>query len=138
MSTKDIVVTTPKNQVAKAVYEAKSCIDSGGGKYYRHFPSRPKHIAIGSKVFYVEDGFVRGFAMVVEIFCGKAFADPNTGMIVSIEESPLKQDGYTVVTDAASWKWIKPIPMQGFQNYRYFDSSQVSVIGTWRDPKPKV
>lgn len=38
--------------------------------------------------------------------------------------------------NASEWKWIKPIPMKGFQGWRYFDATCTEIIGNWLDPKP--
>ena len=61
----DIIVTTPKSRMADAAREAAECIANEGGEYFRRF-SRfqvPK-IDIGERVYYVEDGYIRGFAVV--------------------------------------------------------------------------
>lgn len=125
----DIIVTTPKNKIRVAEEEARQCIEAGGGFYFRTFRSRPKRLAVGSRIFYVEDGFIRGFGVVSEIVYGTMICD-TTGHDWS--------EGYHAVMPANSWKWIKPIPMKGFQGWRYFDNPRTRVVGGWRDPKPAV
>jgi len=63
----DIIVTTPKSQMENAKKEARECIEAGGGVYFRRLASRPVQLKIGERVFYVEDGYVRGFAIVDRI-----------------------------------------------------------------------
>lgn len=125
---KDIIVTTPKDKMELAAQEANECIRAGGGCYFRTFRVRPRELAHGSRVFYVEDGFIRGFATVSEIqngsmICGTSGYDWG--------------EGYHAFMDAKSWKWIKPIPMKGFQGWRYFDGSKVKVVGGWLEDKPR-
>lgn len=125
----DIIVTTPKNKMGLAAEEARQCIEGGGGFYFRTFRNRPTRLQIGSRIFYVEDGFVRGFGVVSEVFegtmtCGTSGEDWG--------------EGYHAIMQADSWKWIKPIPMKGFQGWRYFQTKGIKVIGGWLDPKPSI
>ena len=124
----DIIVTTPKSQMANAAQEAADCIKDGGGQYFRRLP-RFTNIQRGDRVYYVEDGYVRGFAVVSRIEWGHRLCE-TTG-----RQWP---DGMYAVMDAASWQWIKPIPMRGFQGYHcaQFERGEVAVIGGWKDPRP--
>ena len=126
---KDIIVTTPKNKMAVAEKEARGCIEAGEGFYFRTFRNTPRYLGVGSHIFYVEDGFVRGFGVVSEIRngnmqCGTTGHDWGYGT--------------HAVMQADSWKWVKPIPMKGFQGWRYFDSKDFKVVGNWLDPKPTI
>jgi hypothetical protein len=126
----DIVVTTPKNQMASAAREATACIVAGGGEYHRKLHCIPQKCGKGSKVFYVEDGYIRGFAVVKGFLVYPAgFTCDTTGQVWP--------PGAYVVLPADSWKWIKPIPMKGFQGWRYFDHP-FEVIGGWLDEKPSL
>lgn len=125
----DILVTTPKKEMDIAEREAKDCIDSGGGSYFRKFVRKPKDLNIGDKVFYVEDGYIRGFAIVSDIIDGNMRCNTsgkNWG------------DAYYAIMDSKTWKWIDPIPHKGFQGWRYFDSKDIEVVGGWKDSRPKV
>ena len=126
----DIIVTTPKSQIANAAQEAADCIKAGGGEYFRKLP-RTCYVTRGDRVYYVEDGYVRGFAVVSRIEWGNRLCE-TTG-----RHWP---DGMYVVMDATSWQWIEPIPMRGFQSYHHadFKPGQVRVVGGWMDPRPAV
>lgn len=127
-SKKDIIVTTPKSEIENAKKEADNCIKNNGGYYFRRLNSKPKHIDIGSKIFYVEDGYVRGYGVISEIKNSKKECS-TTGKQY--------EEGIYVTFLAASWKWIKPISMKGFQGWKYFDSSvKFEVIGDWKSDKP--
>lgn len=143
----DIIVTTPKGQMANAAQEAADCIANGGGEYFRHFADhcRP-NIEPGERVFYVENGYLRGFAVVSRAEWSSAETCQATGRQWN--------SGFYVYMDAASWQWITPIAMIGFQGYQYakteIDKSGLAQIhirgrwqylrlaGDWRDPRPEV
>jgi hypothetical protein len=149
----DIIVTTPRSQMQVAAREAADCIRHGGGQYFRRFHSTayPQRLGVGDRVYYVEDGYVRGFAVVCRtLHSPDCRACDSTGRKWS--------QGFFVFMDAASWRWISPIPMKGFQGFRYARSAEgsnpnvierftadgeqevawVEIIGGWRDPKPEV
>lgn len=125
---KNIIVTTPKTEMKHAAEEAEYAKKNPGTQYYRFFPNCPKHCKPDSKVFYVEDWYIRGFAIVDSISAAGDLAGCISGPT---------QRGYYVFMNADSWKWTKPIPMKGFQGFRYFDG-EYEVVGDWLDPKPEV
>ncbi|MCJ7543676.1 MAG: hypothetical protein MUP47_03760 [Phycisphaerae bacterium] len=130
----NIIVTTPKTQIPAAAAEARDCILAGGGRYFRRFPSRhaPGKLNIGDRVYYVEDGFVRGYALICEL----RWSDGGEICQTTGRRWP---PGYYVFLDVRTWKWIAPIPLRGFQGFKYvtrdFDR-QVRIIGDWLAPKP--
>lgn len=126
---RDIIVTTPKKKSHIAAEEARRCIEAGSGFYFRTFRNKPKDLKVGTKIFYVEDGYIRGFGTVSEIIDGQMECG-TTGHDWG--------DGYHAVMPADSWKWIKPIRMQGFQGWRYFEAKGIRIIGDWLDKKPEV
>ena len=136
----DIIVTTPKSRMREAAEEAEDCKRAGGGEYFRRFSRRPP-VEPGDRVYYVEDGYVRGFAVVARLEAHEGLRCQTT----SREWPP----GWYVFMDATTWRWIRPIPMKGFQGYRRAEGyltrfpnnplasvSFVMVIGGWLDPKP--
>lgn len=145
----DIIVTTPKGQMANAAAEAADCIRNGGGEYFRRFhpTAYPRQIAVGSRVYYVEDRFIRGFAVVSLLLHSPAgMTCDTTGRVWS--------QGFYVFMDATSWQWVCPIPMRGFQGFRYVEwgggddsrnnivsgmggfTGPLEIVGNWRDPRP--
>ena len=128
----DIIVTTPKSQMDTAAQEAENVKASGGGFYFRNLGQHcPRDLEEGDRIFYVEDGFVRGFAIITWVTETPGLVCDTTGR----QFGP----GWYAISDAESWKWIRPIPMQGFQGWRYFDAlDSLEVIGDWLDPKPAV
>lgn len=126
----DLIVTTPLADRAIAAQEARNAIANGGGRYFRQLRNRPKRLRAGDRVFYVEAGYVRGFAIVDEIRNG-AECCTTTGRHFA---------GWLVFMDARSWTWIRPIPMSGFQGFRYATHDlldQVEVVGGWFEPMPE-
>ena len=130
INTKNIVVTTPKSEMQNSADEAKECIKQHGGYYFRKLgKNRPVGIAGGSKIYYVEDGYVRGFGVIASVV-EKSYECEYTNRSWG--------EGWYAIIPACTWKWIRPIPMRGFQGFRYFNDSSVEVIGEWLDPKPEV
>lgn len=129
---RDIIVTTPKSEMANAAAEAAALAAEGyEGFYFRAFSHIP-NVQRGSRVYYVEDGFVRGYALVSHVSAQDGTQCDTTNRL-------WKGVG-TVFMSASTWTWIRPIPMKGFQGYRYADFPPVMIhaVGTCRDPKPKV
>lgn len=129
----DIIVTTPKFQIANAAQEAADCIADGGGDYFRRFTPPGPDINIGERVFYVEDGFVRGFAVVSRVAnIPRTMQCDTTGRWYA--------PGFYIFMPANSWRWIRPIVMCGFQNYRYIQPqlNQCEIVGNWLDKRPSV
>jgi len=132
----DIIVTTPKSRMMKeAAQEAADCIAAGGGEYFRRFHRKPPVRPL-DRVYYVEDGYVRGFAQVSRV------EEFDHGFVCATTNRWFSR-GWYVFMHATSWKWIKPIPMTGFQGYRlaHYDVQHrfldVVILGSWLDDKPK-
>ncbi len=125
----DIIVTTPKSQMKQAAEEARQCIAQGGGHYFRRFAFRPR-IEPGDRVYYVEDGYVRGFARVVSVRTqGETWCD-TTGRAFP--------PGTYVIMAAKTWLWVEPVPMKGFMGLRYAPVAwrEIEVVGDWLAPRP--
>ena len=130
----DLIITTPKCEMKNAKLEAEKCIKDGGGIYFRRFSTKdyPKKVKVGDKVFYVEDGHIRGFAVINNIV--------NSQVNVFCSTTGKKYfPGFYIEMDAKSWQWIEPIRMDGFQRFRYVkERFEYKVVGSWLDPKPEV
>jgi hypothetical protein len=128
----DIIVTTPKAQMETAALEAENIKEAGGGFYFRYLGrQRPKHFDPGDRVFYVEDGFIRGFAYATDV-------TDTPGMVCDTSGRQFRA-GYYAFMDAETWTWVRPIPMRGFQGWRYFDApADLEIIGGWLDPRPVI
>lgn len=128
---KHIIVTTPKSEMANSQREAEECLKSGSGYYFRSISKKPKDIVVGeSKLYYVEDGYVRGYGVIIGI-------SESNGKQCDVTDK-IWNGKYFILTTASSWKWINPLPMKGFQGWRYFDDKEVEVVGGWKDPKPDI
>ena len=129
---KDIIVTTPKTQMEIATKEAEDCLVSirkgDPAHYFRRFLQRPQGLNVGTRIFYVEDGYVRGFAKVCEVVEAEMICE-STGRKWG--------RGTHAIMNAKSWKWIKPIKMRGFQGWRYSELGTVQVVGNYLKPKPE-
>jgi hypothetical protein len=128
----DYLVTTPISKRDEHIKEAEDAIAlyQKTGEldyYYRDIHPLPKNLKIGSKMFYVDNRAVRGFAVVTEI-------DPRTSQVrMSVD----------------TWRWIKPLPANYFiikppqsyasaLNHTYFKGVEtVKVVGDWLEPMYK-
>lgn len=119
---------------AREAKEARETIEAGGESwYFRNLVRRPKHFHEGGRVFYVEDGWARGYA-----HCFALTEDP-AGKVCATTGREFGPGVYACM-DALTWCWIAPIAMQGCQGWRYWrvPEERVAVVGHWRDEKPPV
>jgi hypothetical protein len=143
----DIIVTTPKGEIDNAAKEAADCIAAGGGVYFRRFHTQghPSGLEAGSRIYCVEDGWIRGFAVVQNVL----YADGTVRCETTGRNWP---PGFYAFMRADSWKWIRPIRMKGFQGFRYVANGRRTepariyvgdllhfavVVGGWQDAKPE-
>ena len=127
----DILVTTPISQIKHAAREAEACIKLGGGYYFRKFARLPKILRSGgSKIFYVEDGYIRGFGVVTDIAWRDNMTDAISGEVWGA--------GHYISIPADTWTWIRPIPHKGFQGFRYWAGKEYEIVGNWLIPMPEV
>lgn len=133
----DIIVTTPKHEMANAAREAADCIRAGGGEYFRRFSARQAPcIRPGEWVWYVEDGYLRGGCQVTRVE-----VNPTTVCATTGRSWP---PGLYVFMDASTWVWFLPLPMKGFRGFRYAipanlpSGARIVRAGGWRDPRPAV
>ncbi|HUU56383.1 MAG TPA: hypothetical protein VMW93_03480 [bacterium] len=126
---RDIVVTTPKSRMAEAAREAEEVRAAGGGYYYRDYRApRIPNVETFDRVYYIEDGYVRGYCLITEI------DSVGYGRRRSI----------TIYMDARLWTWIKPIPVGNSpRSWVYADTlgiswEDVEIVGGWLEPKPEV
>ena len=152
----DIIVTTPKSEMAAAAAEAEDVKRAGGGEYFRRFRENAftKPVRPDERVYYVEDGYIRGFCVVSRVILEQKARQCET----TDRRWP---PGLYVFMDATTWQWIRPIPMRGFQGYRYAKYKwarsedftdvrrgeglvidgrvwNIEIVGGWQDPKPAV
>lgn len=128
----DLIVTTPLTERAAAAEEAQDCQEAGGGTYFRRLGSQAASVRPGDRVYYVEAGFVRGYAVVSRTsYYTRARRCATTG-----RQWPA---GWYVEMDAASWRWLTPLPLRGFQGWRYAPPEwrELPEVGGWRDPRPE-
>jgi hypothetical protein len=128
----NILVTTPKTESKRAEQEAQNCLNNGGGEYFRRFGGRsfPKRLGIGDRIYYAQDGYIRGFALVSRFEISSGEICDTSGQQYG--------SGHYVFCDATTWRWVEPARMKGFQGYRYTDEfvDKLKVIGEWTDPMP--
>lgn len=129
----DIMVTTPKHSIKTAEQEALNSIANGGGRYFRNLGQRmPRDLEVGDRVFFIELNAVRGFCLVDEIESRLGNVCDTTGLRYPA--------GYYLWMQADSWHWIDPVPMIGFQGWRYrlerIREKDILIVGGWLDPRP--
>jgi hypothetical protein len=128
----NIIVTTPQQNRIQAAQEAQSCIEQGGGYYFRKFPRGfPRRLDVGDRCYYVQDHFIRGFAIVDSLEYVENQVCETSGQGYG--------SGYFAYMDAKTWQWVTPSLYKGFQGFRYTESwiDQMVIVGGWLDPMPQ-
>ena len=136
---RDIVVTTPKSQMATAALEAEQAqnLQLNGDERQYYFRNLGMHgganLGKGSRVYYVEDGYLRGFG-TVESDEDVLYRDWNECDTTGRQFGK----GWYVYIPVDSWQWVVPVPYRGFQGWRYAPTEwrDLEVVGNWQDPKP--
>ncbi len=110
----DLVITWPKTRPLDSyLEECEKAAEAGFVVNYR-VANRPD-VEIGDRCYVVYDGAVRGWQVIYGCWWRDDVTDPTTGRLM--------KPGYYVVRDPA-WNPIEPIPMKGFQGFRYFREAQ--------------
>lgn len=126
---RDIIVTTPLHKRAAAAEEGWHGVEGGDDAFYfRTFRTLPPGLEVGSLVFYVEAGYIRGFARVKKIVEG-TMECATTGK---------PYHGFHAIMPVNTWYWIRPIAMRGFQGWRYMalDAEAIHAVGSYKSARP--
>lgn len=132
----DIIVTTPDSAMTEAVENTKATYTLGPTPlYFWRFPfwDAPT-VTPGNRVYFVENGHVRGFAEVESV------ASVDSPMRCAKSGITL-QHGKYVYMRANTWRWILPIKRSEFTGFMYARKNgltphTIEVVGGWLDPKP--
>lgn len=111
----DIIVTTPKFDATDMKQEVEFAQNNPGSYFVRTLSSRPKHLNVGDKVWYVQNGLITGYAIVSKIDNHSKFKCEVTGKVRS---------GCQVWMKADTWVDVQPRSMKGFQGFRYYKSDE--------------
>lgn len=107
----DIIVTIPKKMLAQVEEEERQAeaarLRGEEIYYFWKLGQVPKHLNIGNRCYFVWDGAMRAYHKVVGL--AKDMTCQTTGTFYP---------GLSVVLDPVIHE-IEPIPMKGFQGYRY-------------------
>ncbi len=129
-----IIVSTPIKESDNSWREAEDIKAAGGGTYFRKLARWPSQVNPGDFCFYLDQLAIRGYCAITEIVSGHRLCE-TTGRDWG--------EGYYLLMDATTWKWIEPIPIPagGFRNFQYFDKHkypEVKVVGGWLDLNPEL
>ena len=121
---KDIIITMPAHIVESVLANPEDYFF-----FHRAGRGRPKAHDVGGRVFFVWNGFVRGF--------GRTHSIRQLGQVVSLDGRTF-QPGWYLKIYPDTWHWITPIPMRGFQGFRYSKlyEDQIEIVGTYLDKQP--
>lgn len=111
----DIVVTVPMKELDNVRAEDDYARSQDGRVIQFWSVSRqPKAINIGDKVYFIEDGYIRYYHTFLGFDCdsickatGRVW--PGLNLVLAYPETPLKN----------------PVPMKGFQGFRYIKSEDL-------------
>lgn len=103
----DILVTTPKSEIQTAKEEAQAVAQDPEAFWFRTLRGRP-NVQVGDRVYYVENGLIRGYGIVFNIETGDMWDDAHE---CAWNGTHLKQ---------RKWVWLlKAVQYKGFQGFRY-------------------
>ena len=109
----DILVTTPKSEIETSKKEGDT-VEEYGGYWFRTFRYKPK-VENGDKIYFVENGQVKGYGIVFEI------SQIKEGEKCELTERSWGQPNHWVIK-YNNWNWIDtPFDFKGFQGIRYID-----------------
>lgn len=116
---RDIIITWPKTRTLDSYLNA--CVGAKiRGEVINFRIANPPNFEFGAhkdrdgRVYVVHDGFVRGYQELIHVAYREAneVLDPVTG--------GFWPEGWYLVRNP-EWHEINPIPMKGFQGFRYFN-----------------
>ena len=113
----DIVVTWPKSRTLDSyLEELERAVDLGLEINFR-VSSFPKQKV--DRCFVVHDGAVRGWNRILRL---EWIADKKVSRVRNDSWAGFWPAGYYIVRDP-EWHSIEPVPMKGFQGWRYYGDS---------------
>ncbi len=103
----DIIITLSKNILWEDYKKELKAAENGYSLNFKvnNFPN----VNIGEKCYLLHDGFIRGY-MIISGLSEKEFDCTTTG----------KKWRGKFIERTGEFHYINPIPMRGFQGYRYF------------------
>ena len=105
----DIIVTIPKSISWKNYQKELKAVESGNQVMNFKVPRLPKQAKVGDKCYLCHNGYVIGWMKIVGMQSG-GFVCTTTG--TNWEGNFIQRGG--------RFNKIKPIPMKGFQGFKYF------------------
>lgn len=125
MAQRDIVVTWPKTlPLEDYVAELRSAERRGDVINFR--VAHPPWDAIGGRCFMVHDGAVRGWNRIVEVL------HRDEGEVRDVRSGGHWPAGFYVVREPIWFPVVPPIPMRGFQGWRWY-CEPATVEGPYRE-----
>lgn len=114
---KDIIITLPAKIKWEDYQEELDAVERDEMILNFKVPFFPKETAIGSKCYLVHKGYIRGWMKIVG-FDDNDFICESTGKYWSGK----------FVERSGKFHKITPIPMKGFQGFRYFDKKIITGV----------
>lgn len=109
----DLLVTTPKSEIDNSKLEGE-LVEAEGGYWFRTYKFMPK-ILSGQKIYFVENGFIKGYGIVLEVA-------PIKSTFIKCDVTERKWFGSWILK-YNDWHWLKkPVPHKGFQGILYLDN----------------
>ena len=121
---KDLLITMPEHVVRSVLAAPQDRF------WFKHCGrGKPKWHVVGDRVFFLYGGFIRGF--------GRTHSVRRLGRVVSLDGRRFGAGWYLKIFPD-SWRWITPLPMRGFQGFRYskLREDEIEVVGGYLDAQP--
>lgn len=106
----DIAVTVPKKEYENIEKENKFVEDNDDVVQYWSMKAKPKYFELGDKVYFVRGGHIIGYQECIDFVVD-----------AKCEVTDRTWEGFNLVLKCPMIELEKPIPMKGFQGYRYYE-----------------
>lgn len=114
MNFKDIIVTWPSSRTLESYLVELNRAEQEEKVILYKVGKMPRHVAAGQRCYMVHRGYVWGYCEIIDL----QFENEGVPPIDPISGERMPRGNY-IVRAPHWWQLVKPLPMKGFQGFRY-------------------